>query len=985
MSFRTRPVFSDRQIVQTSVESITLSGTTNFHGVLKSKGVEIDGNDTNAMDGHTLTYNGTKIELFDSIGFNDNRYVRYDINNQPQLINNPTNRLNARTNIQAVSKDTNDSRIGDLTNTGNVDIIGNLSLSNNSSIDNINLGETLNIGTSNSNIINIGNNNTVVNIQGSLLYQNVTDLEVTDKLIRLNKGGSIGSGSSSGFEIEENNVVTGFLKTNANRTGWSLKSPASQELNLGLNLLSETRTQTFQNQNGIIALIGIGDLDDRYIRSINVGNLSPIFTTSVSGLTPTETISFNLSNAGANTFFGNNTSSSALPSYNQLQALTRIDDTNVTLTLSGNTATALAKAVNITVGWNGVLAVGRGGTGISSYTANNYIRALNSSTLEQRTPSQVLGDINGVVSTRTLTLSGTTNQINVSSPNTQDLSADRSWTLSLPQDIHTGATPTFAGLTVNGTTTTNTLVVGTQASKATINYITNNARTLTIPSLGGNRTFAFINEAQTFSAIQTFSSQLVSSVATGTAPFSVASTTRVVNLNVARAGTADVWTTARDFTIGNTTILVDGSTTYAWTLNDIGAEPSFLKGNITTSLNHPITITNGTGRLVGSTTATISHSTSGWTNKTNLTNATVISNLTVDTFGHISNWTTRNITLANLGYTGATNADNYQNWLLASGGATGAQSITSGTTVSFLATPPILVARSGGTITYSHANSGVSAGTYNNVTVNATGHVTSGSNVNYLTTVNLGYTEATTQGTVTNNTGGTNAIIPAANTSRAGLITTGSQTIAGSKTFIGKTIISPFTTSTSDHDLVIERTGTNNTTFLRGSNILLRNATSNDQSVLEHNDGHLRILHNVGNTSNYNTTVVFRKDNKVLINTSTEISGQGTLQVSGTGNFTSTVTASNFITTSDKRLKTEIKPLENAIDILSKFTSYEYIKNNQKEAGFIAQEVKEHIPYSVFENNEGYLTMSDRPILAYLHKAVLELKNELDNIKSKLN
>lgn len=34
-----------------------------------------------------------------------------------------------------------------------------------------------------------------------------------------------------------------------------------------------------------------------------------------------------------------------------------------------------------------------GGTGLSSFTTNSYFRALNSSTLEQRTPAQVLSDI----------------------------------------------------------------------------------------------------------------------------------------------------------------------------------------------------------------------------------------------------------------------------------------------------------------------------------------------------------------------------------------------------------------------------------------------------------------------------------------------------------------------------------------------------------------------------------------------------------------
>lgn len=41
---------------------------------------------------------------------------------------------------------------------------------------------------------------------------------------------------------------------------------------------------------------------------------------------------------------------------------------------------------------------------------------------------------------------------------------------------------------------------------ATIVYTDNNARTLTIPALAGNRTFAFINEAQTFTAAQAVSS-----------------------------------------------------------------------------------------------------------------------------------------------------------------------------------------------------------------------------------------------------------------------------------------------------------------------------------------------------------------------------------------------------------------------------------------------------------------------------------------------
>jgi len=49
-------------------------------------------------------------------------------------------------------------------------------------------------------------------------------------------------------------------------------------------------------------------------------------------------------------------------------ALTKSDDTNVTLTLGGTPTTALLDAVSLTLGWTGQLAVSRGGTGASTLT-----------------------------------------------------------------------------------------------------------------------------------------------------------------------------------------------------------------------------------------------------------------------------------------------------------------------------------------------------------------------------------------------------------------------------------------------------------------------------------------------------------------------------------------------------------------------------------------------------------------------------------------
>lgn len=104
------------------------------------------------------------------------------------------------------------------------------------------------------------------------------------------------------------------------------------------------------------------------VTQVSVGNLSPLFTSNVANATTTPSITFSLSNAGANTWFGNATGSSAAPSYNTAGALTKTDDANVTLTLGGTPTSALLKNVSLTLGWTGQLAVSRGGTGTGTLT-----------------------------------------------------------------------------------------------------------------------------------------------------------------------------------------------------------------------------------------------------------------------------------------------------------------------------------------------------------------------------------------------------------------------------------------------------------------------------------------------------------------------------------------------------------------------------------------------------------------------------------------
>lgn len=74
-------------------------------------------------------------------------------------------------------------------------------------------------------------------------------------------------------------------------------------------------------------------------------------------------------------------SSGTAPQWNAPAALTKTDDTNVTLTLGGSASTALLNAASLTLGWTGQLATSRGGTGLASFTSGGVVYASSTSAL----------------------------------------------------------------------------------------------------------------------------------------------------------------------------------------------------------------------------------------------------------------------------------------------------------------------------------------------------------------------------------------------------------------------------------------------------------------------------------------------------------------------------------------------------------------------------------------------------------------------------
>lgn len=107
--------------------------------------------------------------------------------------------------------------------------------------------------------------------------------------------------------------------------------------------------------------------------------------------------------------------------------------------------------------------------------------------------------------------------------------------------------------------------------------------------------------------------------------------------------------------------------------------------------------------------------------------------------------------------------------------------------------------------------------------------------------------------------------------------------------------------------------------------------------------------------------------------------GAGTLTTDASGNITAS---------SDERLKNIKGVFNRGLSDLMKVTAivYKWNKLSGMEmkstyAGFSADNVKQAIPEAVSKDNRGYLTLSDRPILATTVNAIKELKHEIDGLK----
>lgn len=88
-----------------------------------------------------------------------------------------------------------------------------------------------------------------------------------------------------------------------------------------------------------------------------------------------------------------------------------------------------------------------------------------------------------------------------------------------------------------------------------------------------------------------------------------------------------------------------------------------------------------------------------------------------------------------------------------------------------------------------------------------------------------------------------------------------------------------------------------------------------------------------------------------------------------------TLFATDFDSTSDERLKKNIKPIEGALDKVTKLVGVEFdwVNTDKKSIGVIAQQVEEVVPELVHTNSKGYKSVSYGNLAALLIEAIKEL------------
>lgn len=209
--------------------------------------------------------------------------------------------------------------------------------------------------------------------------------------------------------------------------------------------------------------------------------------------------------------------------------------------------------------------------------------------------------------------------------------------------------------------------------------------------------------------------------------------------------------------------------------------------------------------------------------------------------------------------------------------------------------------------------------------------------------------------------------------------------------FVGINTTNPSSRLTVDGNLKITGTDTSLTyTSGGGDKILFNDSGSRSKMAMENDFG---LQYYAGNSAAANSgRHVFNVANP---------SGNGwyeRFRISGGGAGTSAamfstpvgntsctvVTGSGWSCSSDKRLKKDITPIDNGLNVIKALQGVTFLwKDGQggQQSGFIAQDVEKILPELVTTDAKGYKTLNQNGIVPYLVKAMQEQQREIDQLK----
>jgi hypothetical protein len=231
--------------------------------------------------------------------------------------------------------------------------------------------------------------------------------------------------------------------------------------------------------------------------------------------------------------------------------------------------------------------------------------------------------------------------------------------------------------------------------------------------------------------------------------------------------------------------------------------------------------------------------------------------------------------------------------------------------------------------------------------------------------------------TLTGQTVGLTAITATGNVNGANLSISGPGYVGGVLTVGGNLIVLGTTTTVSSTTLEVA-----------DLNITVAKGAANSAAA----DGAGITVDGASATLTYRHTGTLWEANKpfsITDATASTSTSTGALIVAGgvgvTGNIVASgqVTAADINSSSDKRLKKNIKTVTSALDTVNALrgVTFEWKEGNGKAIGLIAQEVQEVLPEIVSTDDNGYLGIRYTNVVGVLVEAIKELKADFEAYK----